>query len=420
MEVKSLTLEGLQYFKEKQDAFNDGKFATKTSIPTNVSQLTNDADYQSGTQVSSAISSAVNSALSSVMTYKGTKATVAELPEEGNKLGDVWHVTENAAEYAWDGAKWEALGTTMDISVDWSDITSKPSTFTPAEHNHDDATGETAGFMSAADKTKLDGIEAGANKYTHPASAAGAKANGLYKIATDANGHVTEATAVAKTDIDALGVISVPDGGTEGQFVQNKSGQPAWADGMYLADGKIKSGNADVASVSVNGGGAKVEVSAGSDSAIQITSGDKVLPIGITSDKSAVGLGGSPIDYIYANDVDDVETADKLVPNSASVKKYVESKTVVDDTLSDSSVRPVQNKVVKAALDGKAATVHTHAITDVTGLQDALDGKAVSTHTHADATTSVSGFMSAADKTKLDGLNNPVAIENDEIDGLFD
>lgn len=35
-------------------------------------------------------------------------------------------------------------------------------------HSHDDATTSASGFMSAADKTKLDGIATGANKYTRP------------------------------------------------------------------------------------------------------------------------------------------------------------------------------------------------------------------------------------------------------------
>ena len=39
-----------------------------------------------------------------------------------------------------------------------------------------------------------------------------------------------------------------------------------------------------------------------------------------------------------------------------------------------------------------------------TATQAALNGKAESSHTHADATTSVAGFMSAADKTKLNGV----------------
>ena len=60
--------------------------------------------------------------------------------------------------------------------------------------------------MSAADKKKLDGVEAGANKYVHPTSAAGAKSTGLYKVATDAQGHVIGATEVAKGDITALGI----------------------------------------------------------------------------------------------------------------------------------------------------------------------------------------------------------------------
>lgn len=78
---------------------------------------------------------------------------------------------------------------------------------------------------------------------------------------------------------------------------------------------------------------------------------------------------------------------------------------------------------LQTALDGKASTSHTHdwtsitgkpttftpsthshAIADVTGLQTALDGKSATSHTHSDATTSVSGFMSVADKTKLNGI----------------
>lgn len=60
--------------------------------------------------------------------------------------------------------------------------------------------------FTSSERTKLAGIAAGANKYTHPASAAGAKANGLYKISTDATGHVTGAAAVTKADITGLGI----------------------------------------------------------------------------------------------------------------------------------------------------------------------------------------------------------------------
>lgn len=66
------------------------------------------------------------------------------------------------------------------------------------------ATTSAAGLMSAADKTKLDGIATGANKYTHPSYTA--KSSGLYKVTVDASGHVSAATAVAKADITGLGI----------------------------------------------------------------------------------------------------------------------------------------------------------------------------------------------------------------------
>ena len=68
----------------------------------------------------------------------------------------------------------------------------------------DVATQSTNGLMSAADKTKLDGIAENANKYTHPRYTA--RASGLYKVTVDGTGHVSAATAVAKSDITALGI----------------------------------------------------------------------------------------------------------------------------------------------------------------------------------------------------------------------
>lgn len=66
------------------------------------------------------------------------------------------------------------------------------------------ATTSTPGLMSAADKTKLDGIATGANKYVHPSYTA--KAAGLYKVTVDATGHVSKADTVTKADITNLGI----------------------------------------------------------------------------------------------------------------------------------------------------------------------------------------------------------------------
>ena len=93
-----------------------------------------------------------------------------------------------------------ALGATVTITKD--DITALGIPGSNTEYS--DATQSAHGLMSAADKKKLDGVAEGANKYVHPTSAAGAKASGLYKVATDAQGHVTGATAVTKADISPL------------------------------------------------------------------------------------------------------------------------------------------------------------------------------------------------------------------------
>lgn len=80
------------------------------------------------------------------------------------------------------------------------------------------------------------------------------------------------------------------------------------------------------------------------------------------------------------------------------------NKTVVDSALSSSSTNPVQNKVVKGALDGKANVQHNHTFDTVVNLQSALNGKADTSHTHDVATQNTNGFLSKEDKVKLDGI----------------
>lgn len=67
-----------------------------------------------------------------------------------------------------------------------------------------DATQSASGLMSGADKTKLDGIQDGANNYTHPGYTQ--QSSGLYKVTVDATGHVSAVEAVGKSDITGLGI----------------------------------------------------------------------------------------------------------------------------------------------------------------------------------------------------------------------
>ena len=69
---------------------------------------------------------------------------------------------------------------------------------------YSDATTSAHGLMTAAMVTKLNGIAAGANAYTHPSYTP--KSSGLYKVTVDASGHVSATSAVTKADITALGI----------------------------------------------------------------------------------------------------------------------------------------------------------------------------------------------------------------------
>lgn len=57
---------------------------------------------------------------------------------------------------------------------------------------------------TTAEKNKLSGIATGANKYTHPAYTS--QSAGFYKVTVDDTGHVSDVTAVQKSDITALGI----------------------------------------------------------------------------------------------------------------------------------------------------------------------------------------------------------------------
>lgn len=89
--------------------------ALKDMIPAKVSDLTNDAGYQTASDVSSAISSAISGAY----TFKGSVATYADLPANPSQ-GDVYDVRETGTNYAWTGTAWDALGQIVDTSTLWA------------------------------------------------------------------------------------------------------------------------------------------------------------------------------------------------------------------------------------------------------------------------------------------------------------
>lgn len=132
-------------------------------------------------------------------------ASITAFPATG-ETGKIYVSLSDNKTYRWSGSAYVeiASGVTLGetsstayrgdrgkIAYDHSQKTHAPTT---------PATASATGLMSATDKQKLDGLQ----NYNHPAHTA--KASGLYKITVDAQGHVSAATAVAKSDITALGI----------------------------------------------------------------------------------------------------------------------------------------------------------------------------------------------------------------------
>ena len=100
------------------------------SVPTAVSELTNDSGFQTESDVNALITTAV----STLYDYKGTVANYAALPKSGQKTGDTYNVTAADATHGikagdnvtWNGTDWDVLAGTVDLSgyVQTSDLAS--------------------------------------------------------------------------------------------------------------------------------------------------------------------------------------------------------------------------------------------------------------------------------------------------------
>ena len=100
------------------------------------------------------------------------------------------------------------------------------------------------------------------------------------------------------------------------------------------------------------------------------------------------------------------------------ISKQVSTVTSVRDTSSALDTVVPTEKAVATALSGKAASSHSHSISNVSGLQSALDGKAASSHSHE--ISDVSGLQTALDGkqgTLTAGTN--ISISNGTISNTY-
>ena len=177
-------------------------------------------------------------------------------------------------------------------------------------HGHGNATTGAAGFMSASDKSKLDGISSGANAYTHPT--------------TSGNKHI-------------------PSGGSSGKILRwSADGTAVWGDEkdtVYTHPAYTARTGVPTADQTPGFGGSFNVTQPVSDAAGHITAMNsrKVTIPNTAATQSAPGL---------------MSAADKTKLDGIATGA---NKTTVDSALSSTSTNPVQNKVIDTALAGKAA-----------------------------------------------------------------
>lgn len=204
--------------------------------------------------------------------------------------------------------------------------------------------------FTAAERNKLAGIASGANAYSHPNSGVTA---GTYKSVTvNAQGHVT--------------------GGSN----------PTTLAGYGITDAESKgAANSAVSSHNTN-------TSAHNDIRELISGLTTRLDALADSDDTTLDQMSEVVAYIKANK----ELIESITTSKVNVSDIVNNLTtnVTNKPLSAAQGVAIKGLIdaLQTAVNGKAASEHSHDISDVSGLQSALDGKAASSHgTHVTYST---------------------------------
>ena len=108
----------------------------------------------------------------------------------------------------------------------------------------------------------------------------------------------------------------------------------------------------------------RVEISANTNTTYTLTKSGNTITLN-ASDGTKYNITDANTTYGDATTVASglMSAADKAKLDGIAAQA---NKVVVDASLSDSSTNPVQNKVIKAALDGKASSVHSHTKSQIT------------------------------------------------------
>ena len=254
------------------------------------------------------------------------------------------------------------------------------------------ATQKSDGLMSAADKRKLDTVEAHAKDVDvddtlSPVSTA-AIMNKTVTAALNAKAGTAAATTSANglmSSADKVKLDGVEDGATK-TIVDDAMSDTSTNPVQNKVVMKYIDSRGSLPPVSVKNDTMLIQVV---DGAYALRTKESIFPVDDaldTESKNAVenGIIARRFEQLSGVTLPATSKRDGLMSAANYTKlsgiEAGATKTIVDATLDETSTNPVQNKAVKTALDGKAGT--------------------------AEATTGAAGLMSSADKVKLDGVED--------------
>lgn len=344
-----------------------------TTAETNANKTTADMNTTNG-YMESALAS--KNAAASAAADSATKAELSESwavggtgKRDGEDTNNSKYWAEQAAENASKAGESVAgvstfngrSGAVMPQSGDYSyDMI----TGTPPAATYDTATSSSDGLMSKTDKAKLDGIAAGATKTTVDSALSSTSTNPVQNKAV--NTAITSLKAVVTTS--ANGLMSASD-------KTKLNGIATGAQVNQNAFSTIAVGSASVAADSTT----DTLTLAGSNVTLTPDTTNDKITIGITKANVTDALGYTPPESDTTYEAATTSAAGLMSSSDKSKLDGIAegaNKTVVDSQWSSTSTNPIQNKILNAAIAGLKAV----------------------------ATTSANGLMSAADKTKLDGI----------------
>lgn len=217
------------------------------------------------------------------------------------------------------------------------------------------ATQTLKGLMSAADKTKLDGIEVGANNYTHPTS--GVKAGTYKSVTVNAQGHVTAGSN--PTTLAGYGITDAPT--------------------------KTGSGATGTWNISINGTANKANSATTATTATSATNAAYATSAGSATQATKLTTART------------FSIADKTTPTSVSFNGTGDVSLGIPSTIA----RVSDVTALKTALKGQSAPTMT-ALVDWSAMNIALYG----TDSNVDFTTYVDGVQKTVSIPRCKNLRN--------------